>query len=149
MEHASIFLNYMGIEVSVKIIEENIMLKKWVLTITLSVLLLSGVAIGADTDALISYTTNIVHNHGGGGRGMDTIPLVMPKTNNHQCAVFNSAKLEYSLRRYGDATITSQPLLRCDPRGKEGCALGVSWRHAPAGGLDYRIKVGWILQSCR
>jgi hypothetical protein len=131
-----------------KIIEENIMLKKWVVTITLSLLLLSGVAMGAEKDELISYTTNIVHNHGGGGRGMDTIPLVVPKTNKRQCAVFNSAKLEFSMRRYGNANIALKPLLRCDPRGEEGCALGVSWQHAPAGGLEYRIKVGWVLQGC-
>ncbi|MCK5918686.1 MAG: hypothetical protein KAG34_09680 [Cocleimonas sp.] len=124
------------------------MFKKWVVTITLSLSLLSGVAIGADSDELISYTKNIAHNHGGGGKGMDTIPLLMPETKNHQCAVFNSAKIEYSMRRYGNARITTQPLLRCDPRGKEGCALGISWRHAPAGGLDYRIKVGWVLQRC-
>ncbi len=124
------------------------MLKKWVVTITLSLSLLSGVAIGADTDELVSYTKNIVHNHGGGGRGVDTIPLVMPETNNHQCAVFNSAELEYSMRRYANATITAQPLLRCDPRGRAGCVLDVSWQHAPAGGLDYRVRVGWVLQGC-
>ena len=124
------------------------MLKKWVVTITLSLSLLSGIAIGADTDELVSYTKNIVHNHGGGGRGVDTIPLVMPETNSRQCAVFNSAELEYSMRRYANATITTQPLLRCDPRGRAGCALDISWRHAPAGGLDYRVKVGWVLQGC-
>ncbi|HFC92942.1 MAG TPA: hypothetical protein ENJ51_09040, partial [Leucothrix mucor] len=110
------------------------MLKKWVVSTTLSLSLLSGIAIGADTDELVSYTKNIVHNHGGGGRGVDTIPLVIPETNSHQCAVFNSAELEYSMRRYANATITTRPLLHCDPRGRAGCSLDISWQHAPAGG---------------
>lgn len=124
------------------------MLNKWVVTITLSLSLLSGIAMGAEADELTSYTKNIVHNHGGGGKGVDIIPLVMPKTNSRQCAVFNSAELEYSMRRYANAAIISEPLLRCDPRGKEGCALDISWRHAPAGGLNYRVKVGWKLKRC-
>jgi hypothetical protein len=124
------------------------MSNKWLITIALSLSLLSGGAIGVENDELTSYTKDIKHNNGGGGRGEDTISLTAPETDNKSCAVFNSAKLEYNTRRYGDANITTQPILRCDPREEEDCTLGVSWQHAPAGGLDYKVKIGWALQAC-
>lgn len=126
------------------------MLNKWSITIALSLSLLSGVVVGADTDKdeLVSYTKDITHNHGGGGRGEDSISLIAPKTDNKSCAVFNSATIEYNMRRYGNASITAKPILRCNPREEKDCSLDVSWKHAPAGGLNYKIKIGWMLQAC-
>ncbi|MCK5897019.1 MAG: hypothetical protein KAG20_09445 [Cocleimonas sp.] len=124
------------------------MLNKWGMSIALSVSLLSGVAISADSDELTSYTKNITHNHGGGGRGVDTIPLVAPKTAANRCAIFNSATLKYRLRRYGDANITAEPRLLCNPKGKESCTVDVSWKHSPAGGLNYKVKLNWKVQAC-
>ncbi len=126
------------------------MFKKWVVSITLSLALLSGVATGADANRniLVSYSNNIIHNHGGGGRGLDTIELIAPKTARNSCAVFNYSEIKYNIRRFADAEIVSQPLLLCDPRREKPCAIGVSWKHSPAGRLDYTVKIGWTLQAC-
>ena len=124
------------------------MFNKWVVTITLSLSLLSGTAIGSGKSELTSYTTTIKHSNGGGGRGVDNIRLTAPKTNNHHCAVFKNAEIKYSMRRYGDASIVSLPSLHCHPHEKTRCDVDIAWKHAPAGRLNYHVKVEWSLQAC-
>jgi hypothetical protein len=130
------------------IIEEIIMFNKWVIITTLSLSLLSSATIGANKDALTSYTTTIKHSNGGGGRGVDNIHLVPPRTNSNYCAVFKKAEIKYSIRRYGYASIVSQPNLNCSPQEKTNCTIDISWKHSPAGGLNYNVKVLWSLQAC-
>lgn len=124
------------------------MFNKWVVTLTLTLALLSGVATSAETDVLVSHTKNIKHSHGGGGRGLDKLELIAPETESNSCPIFNSAEIKYSMRRYGGAKIISQPLLQCDPRNKERCTVSISWKHSPAGRLNYKIRVGWTLKPC-
>ncbi len=132
------------------------MFKKWVVSLTLSLAFLSGVATGADvnknedTDAnvLISYTDNIIHNHKGGGRGVDTIELIAPKTAKNNCAVYKRSKIKYNIRRFASAKIDSEPTLFCNPEKEKPCVIDVSWKHSPAGRLDYKIKVSWVLEAC-
>lgn len=124
------------------------MFNKWVVTITLSLALLSGVAVGADKDELVSYTNTIEHNHSGGGKNIDSIELIAPKTPKNSCAVFNSAEIKYKKLRQGQAKIISQPVLKCDPRREKSCTVTVSWQHSPAGRLNYTVKVGWTLKPC-
>ena len=139
-----------------KIIEEYSMFKKWVVSITLSLALLSGVATGADVNTsedadanvLVSYTDNIIHNNKGGGRGVDTIELIAPKTAKNSCAVYKHSEIKYKIRRFASAKIDSEPSLACDPKREKPCSIDISWKHSPAGRLDYKIKISWTLEAC-
>jgi len=124
------------------------MFNKWVVATTLSLSLLSVTAIGADRNEITSYTTTIKHSHGGGGRGVDNIRLMAPKTKSDHCAMFKSAEIKYSMRRYAHASIVSLPSLHCNLHKKTSCNVDIAWKHAPAGGLNYHVKVEWSLQTC-
>ncbi len=124
------------------------MFNKWVVSITLSLALLSGGAIGAENNTLVSYTDTIIHKNSSGGKGTDVIELTAPETAKNHCAFFDSVAIDYKIRRYADAWIKSQPTESCDPREEDGCKSIVSWEQSPAGRLNYKLKVGWVLKSC-
>lgn len=130
------------------------MFKKWVVTLTLSLVFLSGVATAADTAGakvkiLISETNNVLHNQRGGGRGEDYLEVIVPKTTKKTCPSLYSTEVKYKMKRFADdVRVISKPLLQCDPKNRRHCSITTSWKHSPAGGLDYKVQIGWVLKPC-
>lgn len=98
-------------------------------------------------EGLISVTKTFKHNNSGGGSGVDSIRLTAPKTSKNSCAVFVNAQIHYTKRHYGKVEITEQPKAQCNPK-TEQCKLSISWKHSPAGRLDYKVKVSWATKPC-
>ena len=94
-----------------------------------------------------SNTDYIKHAASSGGKGNDVVTLKKPdKVKAGECVAFVDASVEYSKRRFGKASIAKAPAKGCDP-AKKACKLTVSWSHAPAGLLNYRLKVNWDVKS--
>ena len=87
-------------------------------------------------------TVEYQHAEEAGGKGSDVIKLTAPKA----CAVFDSARIVYKKRRYGQADIVSKPADGCNPASAQ-CKLEVKWEHAPAGRLNYQVEIDWKLQQ--
>lgn len=95
----------------------------------------------ASNATVVSYTEEVVHSEVSGGKGLDALVLKSPRVTSGQCAVFDSAQIDYKKRRYGQAVITDLPATACS----KDCKLKVQWEHAPAGRLNYQVKVTWKL----
>ena len=115
--------------------------------ISISWVLLLGVGQGvyaATTEA--SDSDLITHGASSGGKGKDTIKLKAPKLSGSSCAVFVDASVVYDKRRFGEAKIVAKPTKGCNP-SKGECKLSVSWKHAPAGRLNYQVKASWKVKA--
>lgn len=119
---------------------------KLVVTTILSLSLLLG-AVSTGAEVLVSDTKIFKHSRSSGGNGVDSIRLKAPKTAKNSCAVFAKAQIKYTKRHYGKVEIITSPKSQCNPK-EEQCKLGVSWKHSPAGRLDYKVNVTWVLKPC-
>ena len=120
-------------------------LTKWTLPLSLLLLLATGQSVHAAGHS--SHTALIKHSASSGGQGKDVVTLKTPKKIGAQaCAAFVDVSVEYRKRRFGKATIDSKPAKGCSP-GKTACKIAVSWKHAPAGLLNYRLKVNWDVKN--
>lgn len=111
--------------------------------------LLLAVILGQSAYAASQSSHTDIKQHGAssGGKGKDVITLKKPKeVPAAACAVFADASVEYRKRRFGEAKIEKKPAKGCNP-AKQACKLTVDWRHAPAGRLNYRVKVKWNVKS--
>ncbi|WP_020397061.1 hypothetical protein [Thiolinea disciformis] len=100
-------------------------------------LALSQVALGATAAPLTSSSEAIEHADVSGGKGIDNVVVRVPSG---QCVSFDSAEISYSKRRYGQAVV--QKPVGCNAVNTQ-CKVPVSWEHAPAGKLNYQVKVNW------
>ena len=96
----------------------------------------------AIADTAVSYSSVYQHGESSGGRGKDIVSLSAPKLAQGECASFISAELDIQKRRFGEASIIVSPDRGCKP-GKGECKVSVSWKHAPAGRLKYRVLGRW------
>jgi len=119
---------------------------KWIVSILLSFAVLLGM-VDASAEGLVSDTKTFRHNQSSGGSGVDSIRLKAPRAPKSSCAVFVKAQVKYTKRHYGKVEITERPKAQCNPK-KEQCKLGISWKHSPAGRLDYKVNVTWALKPC-
>ena len=120
-------------------------LKKRILVLSLLLVVVAGQSANAASQS--SHTAVKQHGASSGGKGKDVITLKKPKeVAANVCAVFSDASLEYRKRRFGEAKIEKKPAKGCNP-AKQACKLTVDWRHAPAGRLNYRVKVQWDVKS--
>jgi len=101
-----------------------------------------------NADGLVTDTRTFQHNKSSGGSGVDPIRLKAPNTSKNNCATFANAQIEYIKRHYGKVEITQRPKAQCNPK-KSQCELKVSWKHSPAGRLDYKVKVTWKTKPCK
>lgn len=116
-------------------------------TLPLSLLLLLATGQSVYAAGQSSHTDLIKHGASSGGQGKDIVTLKVPKkVGSNACAVFVDVSVEYRKRRFGKASITSKPAKGCNP-GKTACKIAVSWKHAPAGLLNYRLKVNWDVKN--
>lgn len=120
-------------------------LKKRILALSLLLVVTAGQSVNAASQS--SHTEVKQHGASSGGKGKDVITLKKPTgVDATACAVFADASVEYRKRRFGEAKIEKKPAKGCNP-AKQACKLTVDWRHAPAGRLNYRVKVQWDVQS--
>lgn len=120
-------------------------LKKRILALSLLLILIAGQSANASSQS--SHTDVKQHGASSGGKGKDVITLKKPKAvAANACAVFADASVEYRKRRFGEAKIEKKPAKGCNP-AKQACKLTVDWRHAPAGRLNYRVKVQWDVKN--
>lgn len=109
-------------------------------------ILFAGLALTQTVFAVELAPTKLEYQHAeeAGGKGSDVIKLTPPKA----CAVFDSARIVYKKRRYGQADIVSKPSAGCNPANAQ-CKLEVKWEHEPAGRLTYQVEINWQVQpSC-
>ena len=120
-------------------------LEKRTLVLSLLLILIAGQSVNAAGQS--SHTDVKQHGASSGGKGKDVITLKKPKVAaTNACAVFADASVEYRKRRFGEAKIEKKPAKGCNP-AKQTCKLTVDWRHAPAGRLNYRVKVQWDVKN--
>ncbi len=120
-------------------------LKKRILPLSLLLVVVAGQSVYAASE--FSHTGVKQHQASSGGKGKDVITLQKPKdVAATACAVFADASVEYRKRRFGEAKIEKKPAKGCNP-SKQACKLTVDWRHAPAGRLNYRVKVQWDVRN--
>lgn len=89
-----------------------------------------------------SNTRLITHGASSGGKGKDTIALKTPKSVGSKCAKFLNAEVVYKKRRFGEVKMLTKPVRGCNP-GNNTCKVTLAWKHAPAGRLNYQLKVNW------
>lgn len=119
----------------------------WIVTTALTLSVLYSATTVATSDVLLSDTKTFLHNKSSGGSGLDSVTLKAPKISGNSCAVFKKATIKYTKRHYGKVEIVQNPKPQCNPK-KEQCKISVSWKHSPAGRLNYQIKVAWALKPC-
>ena len=121
------------------------MYSKWAKGIIVSVMFaVSCTAVAATT--VVSHSDEYQHDASAGGKGQDSIRLPAPPVAAGQCALFQDAELVFSKRRYGTASIVVKPAAGCNPAVSQ-CKLEVKWEHAPAGRLNYKVKIDWAIGS--
>ncbi len=111
-------------------------MNNWLKIVFWGLLAVSHVSLAADT--LSSSSDTIEHADLSGGKGIDSVMVKVP---NGQCVAFDSAEINYSKRRYGQAVLDKSPA-NCSAT-KTQCKVSVNWEHAPAGKLNYQVKVKW------
>ena len=120
---------------------------KSVATTILSLSVLLGM-LPTGAESLVTNTKTFKHSQKSGGSGVDSIRLKAPRTSKNHCSVFVNAQIQYTKRHYGEVEITQRPKAQCNPN-KEQCKLSVSWKHSPAGRLDYKVNVTWATTPCK
>lgn len=113
---------------------------------TNQLILFAGLALTQGAFAAEVAPTRLEYQHAeeAGGKGSDVIKLAPPKV----CAVFDDARIVYTKRRYGQASIVSKPVAGCNPASAQ-CKVEVKWEHEPAGRLNYQVEIKWkAQQSC-
>ncbi|PID49773.1 MAG: hypothetical protein CR991_04965 [Proteobacteria bacterium] len=125
------------------------MFKQWAIQLmVLGVLVLGGsFTVASAADSQVSFSAGqFSYDASAGGKGRDVIVLKAP-TSFGSCVKFQSAKIIYKKRRYGEARIINMPAPGC-ALDKQQCRLDVSWKHAPAGGLNYTVEVTVKTDGC-
>ena len=88
-----------------------------------------------------------VHKASSGGKGIETVRLSKPeKLAAGRCALFVSAEVIDSKRRFGKVKIVSRPRKNCNP-DFESCIVAVEWAYSPVGFVHYWVKAKWNVQS--
>ncbi len=120
-------------------------LKKRILLLSLLLLIVVGHSAYAASKS--TYTDLRQHGASSGGKGRDVITLSkLTDVAAPACAVFADASVEYRKQRFGEAKIDKKPAKGCNP-AQQLCTLTVNWRHAPAGRLNYQLRVKWDIKK--
>ncbi len=116
--------------------------------LSLLLCLCGGVASAAGINKANESRSKVyVHKASSGGKAIETVRLSKPeRLAAGRCALFASAEVIDSKRRFGEVKIISLPRKNCNP-DSESCRVVVEWAHSPVGFVHYWVKAKWNVQS--